>query len=348
MRFLTRFLAFVVLFGVLYQAIVMVVNTDGYYRFRIFPVTIPEERIRKLDAFDAYVKQGRVEGLILGSSHARRLRPALFQQRTGLRTFNFSVSSGNIDDELALYRYARSRGCRPKAIYVDIDTFTLNDWPNDVFFTKSFTLRRLIGRPIGLKEAATDLLRHFRNTMRLYYVVYMLSSVQYAIRPGDAPPLIAPDGHGIEPARHWVPGRHWQSDLDTAPILKEWVDDNIRYHSLSRDRCGYLDDLIREAQADGTAVTIWMPPIHPVAEAFLKRATPFGEIQALTRSYVESLRKRYGVAVDDESDPARQRVKPVGWDDFHHFDAATADLMVMEMTSGRRVGPDQDKHSDKE
>ena len=92
-----------------------------------FPVIIRDSRIEKMRLFSANPESSAIQGLVLGSSRAMKLSPAVLQAHTGLKFFNFAVDSGRAEDDLAIPRWVRQQGARPALLVIGLDLEALHN-----------------------------------------------------------------------------------------------------------------------------------------------------------------------------------------------------------------------------
>ena len=325
MRFLSTFLSYVALLAALYGGAVWLVDPYGFFGTDRFPVISTETRAQKTALFRAYQRRGAVECLILGSSRCMQFKPSIFEERLGLRTFNFGVPAAYAEDMLATYRYARSQGARPKLLILTFDSFNLHTVRDTSFLLlDNAVLRRTVE---GLQTAPEAFLRSARHMKQAYsrpYLHLMVQSVRTGLGLLPEPRIYEPDGYLKPPYQPWKPGENWREEPRN--VLIRQIVDWYRYHvGPAADRVRRIERLMAEAHRDGAKVVIWIPPTFPPAELFLSKHTRYRESVEITRAFARRFEERYGAVTVDFTDPARRPFLPRGWYDFLHFDQESAD-----------------------
>jgi hypothetical protein len=95
------------------------VDPRGIFGTNKYPVIVATARIEKLLLLKR--SNTKPEALIFGSSHCMRFSPSVVENATGLKTFNFSVNSGKIEDFLALVNFSMKEvGVKPKLIILGV------------------------------------------------------------------------------------------------------------------------------------------------------------------------------------------------------------------------------------
>src|SRR5687768_13190122 len=110
MRFILHFLAATGLIAGAYASVLVAVDPRADFATGLVPPAILDSRAVKQRLFLDYARSVPVEGLVLGSSRAMKLRPDELGGLLGARFFNFSVDSARAEDYLAVYRWVRGTG----------------------------------------------------------------------------------------------------------------------------------------------------------------------------------------------------------------------------------------------
>ncbi|PYQ49483.1 MAG: hypothetical protein DMF59_13490 [Acidobacteria bacterium] len=131
------------------------INPMEYYPPRLVPPAVWDAREIKTRMLGEAQPKPRV--LILGSSRAMKIDPAVVTRITGLPTFNVSVESAMTEDDYALLRYAvEQKGITPQMVLIGIDIESFhNHKAADGRLLMSGSLRRYLkgeGRKIPWKE----------------------------------------------------------------------------------------------------------------------------------------------------------------------------------------------------
>ncbi|WP_216327536.1 hypothetical protein [Deinococcus aestuarii] len=350
MHFLKVVLGWVIAFAVLLGGLLWYVDPRGQFGGGRFPTVTLDARRQKMDLFRAFEEQAPVQGLILGSSRSMKLDPAVFSERTGLRFFNFTVDAAKAEDYLAIYRWAKAQGAPIRRVMLGLDVEALHN-DNALFtnFRHNPDLRRMLSAEQGgaaLVGVEANVSR-FKDMFTVEYLRDTFKVVAARARSEQKVPFMQFTANGY---LHY-PGRERQRAAGTFDLTQEvsaclpsYLNIYGGMQSLSPQRWGYLETLVREVQADGGQVEIWISPLHPATTELLANQTRYTQLLGQTRAALASLGRRTGVTVRDYASPERFGSNAQDWYDCAHIDNRGAELLSRRLLSeGKGDAPRSDR-----
>ena len=103
-----------------------VINPLGLYAPKVFPPLVRTSRSDKLELIHNF--SPKPEAVVLGSSRAMQISPAVVQRLTGLPGFNLAVDSARTEDYYALVRrLVEGEGARPRLLLIGVDVEAFHD-----------------------------------------------------------------------------------------------------------------------------------------------------------------------------------------------------------------------------
>jgi hypothetical protein len=340
LRFLGALVAFLVLFSFLWGAAAYIVNPYGKFPPRIFPVITLSDRNEKMNLFVAFAKGGRVDELILGSSRAMMLSPTGLAQSKDERNFNFAVTAAVPEDWLAIYRWVRGEGAHPKTVIVALDIETLDrrvPWTGDL--KESPRLVRMIssGRPEGVWERWRMAVGDMKDTFRRTFAWDAARSVFFFFRPKPAAYRFHTNGVITYDTKDQERSRGmYDLDANIQTCISTYNEKLGAAAEISLERRSLLETLIQEAQRDGAQVVLWVTPFQPVAGRLLMLTHPsYLRLAHSTDSYLQELKRRFGVKLVDISSIAHAPEVSGAWYDCVHYDALMASKITDMLRSAR-------------
>jgi hypothetical protein len=338
--FVSIFLLTLFIMAMAQYSLARLVDPYGEYGTGKFPVIVMDSRNSKMHLFEEHAIHPPARALIFGSSRSLLLRPSQVASMTGENTFNFAVDNAHTEDFLAIYHWARHQGVHPRTLIVGVDVVGLHsDNLPDHMFQRINALRDSLstdrtGSPFG--KAVSSTVEALKRPFTVDYLKDSVKSILIAMRHTEPSRGFDADGFlngghtGVPFPDAVIDAQHsFKDDLVTYKERFEGMD------GLSPKRCGYLNSLIEETQADGGRVIVWLTPVHPKLMEAL-RDTRYPQLVELTQAYLEDLHRRYGVAAYDLSDLRSFNGSESNWDDGTHMGSVNSGLVLQRILGGTR------------
>lgn len=325
--FVRRFLAALVASLALIGALNYFVNPTGLHAPRLLPTVNWNVRATKTDLLrHAPVKP---QAIILGSSRAMKVRPALVQELTGLPTFNATVEGAMTEDDYVMLRYAVERaGAQPKLLLIGVDVEAFhNARPSNVALAISDELSELA--PGGSR------LSRWKKFTRLYSweeTKLTWRSLRHAVVGYPTTwNRFEPDGY-LHYLLYEKERREGKYPLDRRidAMAADYVARFQGYTRLDPARVGYLEDIIRYGQQRGARVILFLTTLHPRVIAAVN-SKGYAERYAEVQQLLARLQRQYGVEVYDFSTTGRFGGRDDWFYDGSHIDERNADLLTHVM-----------------
>lgn len=339
MRFLASVLLWCALFALLVGAAVAYVDPRGEFGRDGFPKVTLDARRQKLDLFAAYHREAPVTGLILGSSRSMKIDPSLLDGARGLRYFNFTVDAARAEDYLALYRYARAQGAQIRDVLIGLDIEALHgsDRPF-VNHRNNAQLRQYVeDRQAGLVSLAANVSR----AKELLTTSYLRDTARVLIASRH-PEAQVPFMQFTKSGYLHYPGRERQRAQGTFDLQREIAACVPNYLTIYGDmtavsarRLAQLETLVREVEAGGGRVTIWLTPLQVQTVDALSERTHYRRLYQVTRTAMTALVSRTNAAFMDFSRAERFGATEADWYDCAHIDDAGAAHLVRAVLEGK-------------
>ncbi|GAA5534565.1 hypothetical protein [Deinococcus aluminii] len=338
MHFLKVVLGWILVFAVLLGGILWYIDPHGQFGGGRFPTVTLDARRQKMSLFRAYERQAPVQGLILGSSRSMKLDPQVFSEKTGLRYFNFTVDAAKAEDYLAIYRWARAQGAPIRQVMLGLDVEALHD--DNVLFSNlkhNADLRRMLspGQEAPLVTLSANVSR-IKDMFTLNFLRDAAKVVLARARSENRVPFMEFTANGY---LHY-PGREQARAAGTFNLTREvsaclpgYLSTFGTMRSLSPQRWQDLETLVREVQADGGQIEIWISPLHPTTTDLLASQTRYTRLLEQTRAALQDLSRRTGVRVRDYASPDRFGSNAENWYDCAHIDNQGAALLSSRLLS---------------
>jgi hypothetical protein len=341
MRFLAVFLAAAAALAALYAGIARAVDPRGEFGSGVFPVVESDARAEKMRLFRAYAAEAAPSGLILGSSRAMKVHPRTLERATGQRFFNFAVDNARAEDYLAIYRWVRQQGVRPRLLVVGLDVEALHDDDRaEASLLHDGALMATLGNggpaERGLLapfrgSAAVRLAKQYKATFTIEYLNDMVTAARLLLFPRSRPvPLMEFEPDGYLRYRRWELQRaagRFRFDQDLERCLTKSLGRFEAMTRLSGRRRAYVQELADEARADGVRMVVWITTLHPLTTRYLEGHTSYAALLDGTREYLRSLAAD-GVAGFDFSRPEAYEGTESGFYDCLHIDETNADRVM--------------------
>lgn len=336
MALVRTFVLTVAVLALLYAVGIETVDPRGDFGRRPTTGVVLDAQAEKTKSFDAFVAGGPVEGLILGSSRSMKIDPKVLGEATGRRFFNFAIEGARAEDLLALYRWVRARGLHPRTVVIGLDVEALH---ND---DRSEMRQPLPGQapaePDSPVKAARRWLAREKKAFGASYLGDALRAVLFLPWTSRLPfYAFGPDGYLRYPQLE-ARRERGTFDLDrrVGDCLPVYLERFQGMTGLSPKRRAALEELAREARADGARVVIWLTTLHPRAVEYLERRTRYARLVEDTRAYLRSLAVEPDVRVLDLSEASRYGGTPTGWYDCGHIDEDNAARVTARLGAAMR------------
>ena len=294
----------------------------GMVGMQLLPTVTDTDRTIKADAIEALDKAPRL--VLLGSSRAKRYEPAYLREKTGLRTFNASVSGvGGTADSWAMINFIHDTFPDSRPAYF---------WLIDVESFVPFAIQgRTAAEPRLARyvEGASDDGSRFASVLRNSWdgrssvaswatakdsVRLLLNRDKITRTAAKTRKKYLPDG-GLTP-RVWDK-KHY--DHAYPSTVRRYTDlyTNV-YTKLDPEAKTYFERTLRFANDHGATPVIVLTPINP---KLLKVVAPLGwtRMHKEVVDYVESLHGLYDFVLVDISDSTKFGADPQQFDDGVHM-----------------------------
>ena len=325
-------------------ALMTLIDPRGDFGTGLFPSVVYDARAQKLALFRAYRAQGPVEGLVLGSSRAMKIRPADLEARTGSRFFNFTVEGARPDDMLAIYWWVRQEGSRPKTVLLGLDVESLIvvdelHWKLE----QNGALMRARDEALGAVPSrwarARTQLGSYKRTLTVGYARDASVAVRARVHPEVNLLNAAFETDGYFRYRRWEPERARGGSPLTTTMTDCLLGHAHGYEIGARGprplHVERLEQLLRQMRADGVHVTLWLTGVHPQTVEYLKQRTSYAGRLEEVRRLIATLRSQIGIDVHDLSDIRSYDGTDTGWYDCGHVDEHNARLIAETLTRRR-------------
>lgn len=257
------------------------------------------------------------EIVLLGSSRAMPLRPALIETLTGRTAFNAGVSRAMPLDYDVFARYALEGLERPpEQIVVCVDlqalhpTVIWND-PNWLADSPLGAYARDASPTFSLEDALTGLTSGRQAGDSLQSIQRNLTDDTLGRPLYDRLGTIIPYDSGDPPRRPFDDYTYWES-----------------FDHIPPERLAELDDLFALTSSHDVSLTIVLLPYAADALAILRGIDNFNRQQAALVDFLRDRQATYGFAFHDWTDPASIGLDPQGFGDYYHMTQANADRVV--------------------
>ena len=336
-RFIVSFFLSLAWVLTLYLLAYRIIDPEEEYGTGIFPAPMANARVTKQARFKEYIAQHPVDGLILGSSHCMTFEPTLADRLTGHTFFNFTVENAMMEDDLAIYRWVRRQGVRPKLVVVDLDveSFAPSD-QIDARLENNYELREMLsesGSPATSKVGS--LLSSLKHALTIQSAVAMAKGIALKARPRPKTESIDPDGHTVFAAyERQVARGEFDLQRSVRSAISVYTDKYKSMDRLSLRRTQWLDDLVQEGSQDGCRIILWVPPFHPDLTHALA-ATPYAARLADLVNVENDLASKYprSVAAFDLSSLSSFGGNDTDWIDGAHMNKENGERALKRLLS---------------
>jgi len=317
-----RFLAGFALAAILYGLAVFTVNPirDFAGGPASFPAVRSDYRSEKIALLDRYLKQGPVDGVILGSSRSMLLNGARMGTSApgagNPRFFNFGLASAKGEDFLAALRWTARRqgGHMPRYVIIGVDVESLRD--AKAHGDSIHPLRHLATGDPALTEQFRTLVS---RTVTWSYARDTLFSIYLKLVPRKPAVEFREDGTMRYAARDAArDAGTFSLEASMAGCMADCRTKIESTTQLSKAQVDYLRQTVHEARDGGAEVAIWLTGPHPRTAAHMSQGTAYAE---LVRQSLDTIRGIDPKArVFDFHDPSAYGGDIAAWYDCNHFD----------------------------
>ena len=306
-------------------------NPEGLFPTRFLPPVIADHRPEK--AYLLATRAPKPEALILGSSRAMKIEPALVERYTGLRTFNAAVFYGYAEDDYALLRYAVERaGIKPRLVIVGLEWATFSPDPRNEYLTRPNQLSEFLpGKPVGLRyaELAGAAISWPETSLSLQAIdKFVLQRT-----PPELQLHIEPDGYLVRDVDERAKA-NGSFQLDHQMLYsRKLYQQRLRSFAFSPERVRYFQELLQYCRDRHIRVMVFATPVHHQIFADEDVADRQREQAALETMRV--LAERGGATFDDFTHVESFGGEPDAFFDGTHIDAHNATLLAARMLAAR-------------
>lgn len=340
MGFLKRFLAGLAALALLVFLVFGTVNPFGWFWGTHFLTTTPVTRARKRDLLEAWNRKAPVLGLVLGSSQSMKLDPELLARRSGLRYFNFAVSSGTFVDAYTILDYVAERKVPIRQVILGVDPWMFGPEKIAPELLDDWVLSPRIDdhRPTTLWKIG--------HVARLFGETFTLSSIR------EVPASIRATRLGLEPLHSFLDNgyleyreRDRRKAAGTYP-LGSMIKDCLGYvtqgtvtaQANPTARLAFFDRTLDRARSMGIDVTVWVPPRHPRLYALLDSVPQYRDWRARMMDLIRKESLAHGARFVDLSTIDKIGGDTLDWYDCVHYGAGNATRATERLLEGRDAG----------
>jgi len=281
--FLVRFCASVVCALLTIVTANCVVNPLDLYTLHVFEPMVRSSRVSKIRAVRELGAPGP-SAIVLGSSRAMQIAPAMITAGTGLPAFNFATDSARAEDYYADLRWlVEDAGLAPKLLIIgaDVEAFHNQAPPDERLLAIPALSRYLYGGELA--QSRVDRLRRLVSYQQTQLTALSLARTAWRAglratgrrRGGD--PV-----HSHFAADGYLRYDDWERERQEGRFtLEEHVQSSVPeyrgrfegFTALSDLRRDYFHALLVYAEARHITVVIYLTPLHP---AVIRALEPLG------------------------------------------------------------------------
>ncbi len=306
-------------------------NPEGLFGTKFLPPVIADHRPEK--AYLLATRRPKPEALILGSSRAMKIEPALVERYTGLRAFNAAVFYGYAEDDYALLRYAVERaGIRPRLVIIGLEWATFAPDPRNDYLNRPNQLSEYLPErtpALRYAELASTAISWPETSLSLQAIDKF-----FLQRTPPAPQMhIEPDGYLIRDVEERAKA-DGSFQLDHQMLYsRKLYQQRLRSFSFSAERVLYFEKLLQYCRARQIRVMVFATPLHHQIFADQDAADRQREQAALET--MRALSEQGGASFDDYTHVESFGGAADAFFDGTHIDAQNATLLVTKMLAAR-------------
>lgn len=314
-------------------ALNFIVNPLGDYPLHVFTRVSTDARDTKLELLDRAAPRTRV--LILGSSRAMKISPALIERITGMKAFNACVETAMMEDVYAMLRYTIEQEHAPiRLVILGIDV--------EAFHNHRAVSDRLMASPAlrgYVSQWNTEPWIAFTRLFTASQTYYSLLSIDDRLRHRSRFLNYVYDANGYLHYPYWerkTAQGEWVRAPETfdlnstiASSVAEYHGRFLNYTAPSEERVALLRRTIAYCRAHGIRLKMFITPVHPT----LVRALAPQGFNERRGDVIAVLRALTGDAVADFTDPSSYGGDLRHFYDGAHVDEENADRIVRRLVT---------------
>ena len=332
--FVRHFLALLIGVLVLIGLLNYFVNPTGLHAPKLLPTVNWNVRATKTELLQH--AQPKPEALILGSSRAMKIQPALVQQLTGLATFNATVEGAMTEDDYVMLRYACERaGAQPKLLIIGVDVEAFhNARPSNVALLISDELSELAPGGTRLSEwkKFTRLYSWEETKLTWRSLRHVVIGYPTTWNRFDADGYL----HYLLYEKERAAGNYpLQRRIDA--FADDYSTRFTGYTQLSPERVEYLHDIMDYARQRHMRVILFLTTLHPRVIQVVE-SKGYEQRYAEVKQLLEQMKQQYGSEVFDFSTVDKFGGQNDWFYDGAHIDERNADLITHKMLDGYKEG----------
>lgn len=309
--YLRTLLAASLVCGLLLAAAVILVDPYGLFGTGLFPAVILTNRSQKIEALRTM--DPAPEALIFGSSRMFRADPDVVQTRTGLRSYNASISYARPEEHLALLRVVmEDLHIKPRLIVVGINAAEFNHDPIDPQTITHPLLRKKL--PITTTTYFRTIATTLKERVNPGMVRDLFTSLLFRF---SAPPLqVTFLENGMRtPMESDTDNRTERLSLSVPGAINLYSTGN----DLSPERVSHFRTFVSYAAAHGVRVhAIILPTAASTEAAIAQTSTYRAQLQELRALFTELAATTPTFTMTDGTSPGTYQADPDDFADATH------------------------------
>lgn len=226
--------------------------------------------------------------LALGSSRVWNIDPDWIEAEAGLATRVLGVDDARMEDQLALTRLAlEGQRLRPRVVLLQVDAPQLaDDEPASPYLLRDPHLARFLPPDIPAADYVHPMLEALGYSM----LAETFRVLHYAATRFPAPAVRVEEKGTLTYLERQAARRRGTFDLrqHVAETRRTFETFYHRFERLSPRRLAYLDQLAEVVRGHGARLVVYLPPLHPDQEAWMRARTSWAarvdELKAALRA----------------------------------------------------------------
>lgn len=345
-RFLRRFGITVGAALALIVAANYIVNPLDLYPWHVFEPMVRSSRVTKVRMLSENSGPGP-EAVVIGSSRAMEIAPALLTRLTGLRAFNFATDSARAEDYYANVRWlVEDRGVKPQVLIIGADV--------EAFHNHAVSDERLLAIPALAKylrhgevsQGWADRLRRLVSKQQTQMTALSLIRAAWrgglhitGVRRGSDPIHSHFEADGYLRYDDWELARtmgRFNVDQQIEGSVSEYRGRFANFTALSETRKDDFIATLAYAKSKHITTIVFLTPLHATVIRALEPIGYADRLREVTAFLTESTRA-VGAAFLDFSTIDAFGGDPRAFWDGGHADAANCDRMTRRLVEAYRA-----------